>query len=299
MSTSRIFFAVLLIAIATALVVGLCMVENASAAGPEQQQSSNCSTCHADVYKQWSTSNHAKAFTDDVFKSSWDAGKNQKYCLACHTTGYDPNTGNYADPSIGCQICHKPGPNGHPGGPMSVSDSAEFCGTCHTTTYHEWQKSGHGQANVACSSCHDMHSTSLKFKSAADLCASCHKDRNAAANMPMNTTSQCTDCHMYSLPDNSRVEGKAPTGHSFILGSEACQRCHAKDIHQTHKIDLTSAPQPGTDTSIMPTVAAPTASTEVSGASSAGPGLPGIAGGALGGLVLGFVTAAVIVRRKQ
>ena len=295
MSTTRIVLAVFLIALATALVVGLCAAGEAHAAGLEQQ-TPDCATCHADRTKQWETGNHAKAFTNPAFKSAWDSGKNQKYCLACHTTGYDANTGNYAQEGVGCSACHKPGPNGHPGGPMSVSDSAEFCGTCHTTTYHEWQKSGHGQANLACASCHDMHSTSLRFKTAADLCSNCHQERNSQAGMPMNQVGLCTDCHMYNTPDNSRVEGKAPTGHSFILGSDACQRCHGKDIHAAHKISTTDTPAVGTDKVIatpVPTLAAPGAAAGQNG----GLNLPGVAGGALGGLLVGFV-AAVVVRRN-
>ena len=297
MSTTRIVLAIFLIALVTALVVGLCAAGKAHAAGPEQQQTPDCTTCHGDRAKQWETGNHAKAFTNPAFKSAWDSGKNQKYCLACHTTGYDANTGNYAQEGVGCSACHKPGPNGHPGGPMSVSDSAEFCGTCHTTTYHEWQKSGHGKADLACASCHDMHSTSLRFRTAADLCSSCHQERNSQAGMPMNQVGLCTDCHMYNTPDSSRVEGKAPTGHSFVLGSDACQRCHSKDIHAAHQVSTTDTPLIGTDkviTTAVPTLAAPSA---VAG-SNGGLGLPHVAGGALGGLLLGFV-AAVVVRRNR
>ena len=42
MSTARIVFAVFLIAVATTLVVGLCAVGVARAAGSEQQQTPDC-----------------------------------------------------------------------------------------------------------------------------------------------------------------------------------------------------------------------------------------------------------------
>jgi len=296
MSAKCILFAIALITAVTALVISLCLVGNAHADGPAPQSSPDCTTCHADRAKQWQDSNHAKAFSDQVFKSAWDTAKNPAYCLACHTTGFDANTGKYVQEGVSCLACHKAGPNGHPGGPMSVSDSAEFCGTCHTTTYHEWQKSGHGQANLACASCHDMHSTSLRFKTAADLCANCHERKNLEAGMPMNQSSLCTDCHMYNVSETSRAEGKAPTGHSFVLGSDACQRCHSKDIHAAHKIVSTDAPPPGADKPITSPEPAPTVSPNTS---SGGPGLPGVAGGAVGGLVLGFVTATALVRRKE
>lgn len=295
MSTTRILIAICLIAAAIMLIVGLCMVGDAHAEGPQPQQTPDCSACHADRVKQWESSSHAKAFSSDVFQSSWSAAKNEEYCLSCHTTGYDANSGNYTQKDVGCQACHKPGPNGHPAGPMSVSDSAEFCGTCHTTTYHEWQKSGHGKANVACNSCHDMHATTLRFTSAADLCSTCHKETSSQAGMPMSAAGECTDCHMYTLPDTNRVEGKAPTGHSFVMDADACQRCHKDDIHAAHKITSTSAPQPGTDKLIKAPEPTPSIAPE---SASHGTGLPGVAGGALGGLVLGFATASVITRRK-
>ena len=174
MSTTRITCAIFLVAIATAVVVGLCTVEAAAAAGPELQgtpPTQDCTTCHSDLAQQWQSSKHAIAFSGDAFKKTWAEGGNQKYCLTCHTTGYDANTDKYVQEGVTCQACHKPaGTNGHPGGAMTVSDSAEFCGTCHTTTFHEWQKGGHGKANIACRSCHDMHSTTLRVTSRA-ICA--------------------------------------------------------------------------------------------------------------------------------
>jgi len=302
MSTTRIMLAIVFIILVTGLVVSLCTVGSAEAAGPEPQgtppPTPDCSTCHSDRTQQWQSGNHAKAFADSAFKAAWDSGKNQQYCLACHTTGFDANTGKYAQEGITCQACHKPGPQGHPGGPMSVSDSAEFCGTCHVTTFHEWQKSGHGQANLACSSCHDMHSAGLRFKTAADLCANCHQKRNAEAGMPMNTSGLCTDCHMYTLSDNPNAEGKAPTGHSFVMGADACQRCHKDDIHAAHKIASTSAPTPGTDKLIVTPIPPPAVAPGVASAGDGGSTLPGVAGGAVGGLVLGFITAVAFLRRN-
>ena len=300
MSTQRILFAILLIAAVTTVVVGLCMVENAYAAGPEpQQQPPDCTTCHADRAKQWETSRHAQAFSSAEFKKTWDAGKNQPDCLACHTTGFDVNTGKYKQEGVGCSTCHKPGPNGHPGGPMSVADSAEFCGTCHTSTYHEWQKSGHGQANLACSSCHDMHSTELRFKTTADLCSSCHKERANQAGMPMdNTAGACTNCHMYNITKGANAEGKAPTGHSFVMGTDACQRCHKDNIHVAHKVISTAPPQPGTDKPIQQPVASRVAAAAPA-ASNMSSALPGAAGGLIGGLLLGFISAVVVIRRKE
>jgi len=301
MSTTRIMLAVLFVAALTALVVGLCIAGNAEAAGPEPQttppaQTPDCTTCHSDRAQQWQLSRHANAFNNPAFKKMWDEGKNQKYCLVCHTTGYDANTDQYTQDGVGCSACHKPaGTNPHPGGAMTVSDSADFCGTCHTTTLHEWQKGGHGKANVACRSCHDMHSTSLRTTNADALCSNCHKERSLEiANMPMSGAAECANCHMFTLPDD-KAEGKGATGHSFVMSSDACQRCHKDNIHAAHKIDVTSPPQPGVDKLITPPTLTPIAAPS----SPSSSGVAGVVGGALGGMLLGFAAAVVVTRRNQ
>jgi len=301
MSTRRIILAIAFIAAATMLVIGLCTVGSAEAAGPEPQATvtpptPECATCHAEVAKQWQSGKHAAAFSNCAFQKAWADGKNLKYRLTCHTTGYDTNTDKYAQDGVDCLACHRPaGTNSHPGGAMTVSDSADFCGTCHTTTFHEWQKGGHGKANIACKSCHDMHSTTLRTTNPDDLCSNCHKERNVqATNMPMSGVSQYANCHMFTLPDN-KAEGKGATGHSFVMSSDACQRCHKDNIHEAHKINPTSPPQPGTDKSIIPPAAAPALAPKPAGSSNSS--MAGVVGGALGGLLLGFA-AAVVVRRN-
>ncbi len=300
MSTTRTILAILLVTLVTALVVAFLAVMPAAAAGPAQSanppaQVGDCATCHADRAKQWQEGKHAAAFSD-AFKTTWAAANNNKACLVCHTTGFDASTGKYEQEGVGCTTCHKPaGTNGHPGGAMTVSDSAEFCGTCHNTTYAEWQKSGHGTANVSCSSCHDMHSGTLRTPESGDLCSNCHKERNVQSNMPMSGTAQCSDCHMYQVDAAHKVEGKGPTGHTFVMSADACQRCHKDNIHQAHQVVAGATPQPGTDKPIA--TPAITAGNMV--AANSGSGLPATAGGALGGLLVGFAAAALIVRRQR
>jgi len=303
MSTIRMILAIVLIAAVAALVVSLCSAENAAAAGLDQDPPPppNCIACHSEIAEVWKSGKHANAFGDSAFIKAWDEGKNQKYCLTCHTTNYDANTDQYVQEGVGCVSCHKPaGTQSHPGGAMTVSDSAEFCGTCHTTTLHEWQKGGHGKANVACQSCHDMHSTTLRTTNSDDLCSNCHKERNVqAANMPMSGLTQCANCHMFT-PVQEKTEGKGATGHSSVMGSDACQKCHKDNIHAAHKIDPTVPPQPGTDKSITPP--SPASAQQVAApapAAAASSNLPGIAGGALGGMLFGFAAAVVTVRRNQ
>ncbi len=294
MSKARVTLALWLVSAAAALAVILTMARPAAAAGLQDAATPpppDCASCHPDQVKQWESGNHAQAFSRDTFQTAWKTGKNPQYCLACHTTGYDAATGNYTQASVSCTACHQASPNGHPGGQMSISDSAVFCGTCHTTTFHEWQKSGHGQVNLPCTSCHDMHSTELRFKNASDLCSNCHTQAGSAG-MPMSTEATCTDCHMSTESGTSRVEGQAPTGHTFVLDSTACERCHKSDIHAAHQITMTSSLQPGTDKLITTPAAA-----SVAPSTSRPGGLTGIAGGAFGGLILGALMATALRRR--
>jgi len=74
MSTTRITWAIFLIAVVTAVVVGLCTVDAAAAAGPELQgtlPTQDCAACHSDLAQQWQSSKHATAFSDDAFKKTW------------------------------------------------------------------------------------------------------------------------------------------------------------------------------------------------------------------------------------
>ncbi len=306
MSTARIMLAIALITVIAALVVAFCLVGPASAAGPDLQgtppaQTQDCSACHADRVKQWESGKHAQAFSTDAFQKLWADGGKQKYCLTCHTTGYDTKADSYVAEGVTCLACHKQaGDNTHPEGAMTVSSSAEFCGTCHVTTLHEWQQSGHGKANIACTSCHDMHSASLRETPSGDLCTNCHKERNVqAVGMPMSTVAQCANCHMFTQEQVNKQEGKGPTGHSFVMGSDACQRCHKDNIHTAHQVEIGATPQPGTDKPVVlptqpATNAAPSGPTP-----SSNTALPGTAGGALSGLLVGFAAAALIVRRSR
>ena len=116
------------------------------------------------------------------------------------------------------------------------------------------------------------------------------------ANMPMDNTTQCANCHMYTLPDASKAEGKAATGHSFVMSADACQRCHKDNIHEAHNVNPTAPPQPGMDKLI----ATPASTPEVAPAAAKGSsGLGGIIGGAIGGLLVGFVAASSVIRRTK
>jgi predicted CXXCH cytochrome family protein len=260
MSITRVAFAVFLIAVVTAFVVIVCAAGVAYAAGPEPQQQPDCATCHSEVAK------------------AWEGGK-------------------HAEKGVACVVCHKPGSNAHPGSPIGVDKSADLCGTCHSAAFKEWQASGHGRVNVACSSCHDMHSAALKFVTPTDLCAGCHKERSSPTNMPMGSaTNACIGCHMNSAAPNANAGSTPPSNHSFVMGADACQRCHKDSAHAAHQIVSTAAPQPGTDKPVQQPV--PTATVAAASVTSNSVSAwPNIVGGVIGGLLLGFISAVVVIRR--
>ncbi len=55
-------------------------------------------------------------------------------CIGCHTTGYSPQTRQWAELNIGCESCHGPG-SAHAGAPAKaniiIDRTAEACGSCH------------------------------------------------------------------------------------------------------------------------------------------------------------------------
>jgi hypothetical protein len=54
-------------------------------AGLDSLKAESCGTCHKDIYDEWKTSIHAKAFEDPFFQAYWKKDKNIWVCLNCHT----------------------------------------------------------------------------------------------------------------------------------------------------------------------------------------------------------------------
>ena len=142
-----------------------------------------------------------------------------------------------------------------------------------------------------------MHSAALKFVMPTDLCAGCHKERMSPTDMPMGSaTNACVSCHMNSTAPNANTQGTTHFDHSFVMATDACQSCHKDNAHSSHKIASTAEPQPGTDQPIQQPVPIATlaAASVTSNNASA---WPNIVGGVIGGLLLGFISAVVVIRR--
>jgi len=87
--------------------------------------SESCRKCHAGEFKVWSDHPHSKAYEALEKKATRPGLRNyDPECLACHTTGFDYDTGfknKIATPSLinnGCENCHGPG-SGHVANPKN------------------------------------------------------------------------------------------------------------------------------------------------------------------------------------
>jgi len=225
-------FAGLLFALPLAL-VSFALAQASSPWQIQEPQALECSECHAEFQAAWEGGAHGQAVTDPAFRSEWEAQGSPPECLGCHTTGYDPTTGEYHAEGVTCAACHNPVPGNHPLAPASMSRAADMCGECHRDTYFEWQASRHGQSDLTCVSCHDPHATGLKADDASTLCASCHGTRVSAfahsSHAQENLT--CTDCHIGEKNSKPGM-GRGRRAHTFAVNLETCAKCHQHEIHQ-------------------------------------------------------------------
>lgn len=209
------------------------------AQAPGYAGSESCRSCHKNILDVWSHTRHAQAFSSPIFQRDWSAEGSNVTCLECHTTGYNPTNGKYAEEGIGCEACHGPFQPNHPQQAMSVTPDAELCATCHKQTTDEWRASVHSGAGIVCEDCHNPHSQTPKAESVSALCSNCHKERGDSFThgTHANAGLECSNCHMYTSPrTTSPIKGLVPTGHTFSVGSDACIGCHQDTVHTRDEI---------------------------------------------------------------
>lgn len=184
-----------------------------------------------------------------------------KECVVCHqkVAGYASAPDYHQD----CEACHgagelhwgteKPDDTRYP--------TNEECASCHDTgsrTLMTWSTSGHARNGVLCTDCHASHNRELNgIRKVNDLrnalsrnasvttqmCASCHRDVAAAANLPSHHPMRegavgCTDCHSAHGDDTKTLGARTAmcTGcHEAEAGpwifehapvAEDCSYCH-------------------------------------------------------------------------
>jgi hypothetical protein len=195
--------------------------------------SETCGACHEELYQFWMTGPHARAMASPIFEHDWNSSHHAEACLRCHTTGFDAETGKYAEGAVGCEVCHGPMKENHPedlqGHPKL---SAPICANCHLDEWGEWRSSVHAEAEIECDACHNPHGQKLLFDTPQELCGACHSGRGDifAHSTHADRDILCSDCHMHP------AEHGGKTGHTFTVGSGTCIRCHKDEIHAREKI---------------------------------------------------------------
>jgi len=236
----RFFIAIifaLLAAGVTMIAASALQVEKES----KEQFTTNCATCHTEHQMVWQTGAHGQAATDPIFVEEWDRQGNPNACLACHTTGFDVETGTYQAEGVTCEACHGPASSEHPKSPMPVNRSPELCSNCHTDTrfgWNEYQGSTHYQDGIDCATCHDPHSTTLKNIDGLDtsdgsvLCINCHKEYSLgfAETSHHQEGVSCADCHIVDSDIENRPAHSIPD-HSFAANISTCNNCHTDEMH--------------------------------------------------------------------
>ena len=206
---------------------------------PGYAGSQSCAQCHQNIHSEWQGTRHAQAFSAPIFQRDWSELGSQVSCLECHTTGFDAQTGKYAEAGVTCEACHGAFQPNHPDAPMPITPNADLCGKCHKTTTDEWRASVHGQEGIQCQSCHDPHSQNPKADSVTTLCTTCHQDRGSSFthSTHANAGLECSNCHMFTSPRTTDpIQGLVPTGHTFTVGSDACIACHQDTVHTRNEI---------------------------------------------------------------
>jgi len=161
-------------------------------------------------------------------------------CLSCHDKSEAMLSFFHDANGVQCTDCHGPSTEhmDHPRTSPTVvfADDGDGdalngkCLACHNNSGRiHWQSGAHGDANVACVACHDVHVHKDKVldpESQVQVCTTCHKDVLAQLNFPTHHPVNegkvaCSSCHN---PHGS-------TSDSLLVKSnvvDTCTTCHAE-----------------------------------------------------------------------
>lgn len=204
----------------------LSMPQTPSLSVDSFRSASNCQSCHPQHYAQWTTSRHAYAMKDHVFRAlvrlrqqAFDGAQDQ-FCTQCHSApcargGECVDGFAFEDLSplslegVTCEACHKVSGlerthnSGHvldPAGPIRgpIMDPAP-------NPFHATEPSPLHKKSDFCGGCHDVIEVS-----------GLHLERPFAewSNSPAaNTEATCQSCHMPASPGQAAVDGPMRTVH--------------------------------------------------------------------------------------
>lgn len=328
-----IYKCLLLILLLTLLIFGYMWIPvQAQTEPPIRTTADNCVSCHSDVYAVWHQGGHGDArsyaalsqanncmachkeipqgdttdstSSDTSFNTFWVEQGQPMDCVECHVTGYDPNTREWKEDGIACEACHNPIPPNHPNTPMPIAQNAERCQNCHTDArfdWSTWQDSVHFQKDMTCMDCHDPHTTSLQItkqetRDASALCKNCHVEiaQTTSHSIHEKAGATCVTCHLG--PTKGKDDFHQVPDHDFKPKLEACNTCHAQQMHSAGLAASVSTPAAVSPTS----QAIPTLQTTVEQESqvTAEPGTASPFGFSAFGAVVGLVVGISWRRRR-
>jgi len=201
--------------------------------------SSHCRQCHQQIYDQWTTSTHSRAYRDPIYQvflrriDEQRQGKLTRFCVSCHAplatvTRSVPEKLFDGQPKpalleegVACEFCHT-----IPGSELELKrlslGAFVFPRTGQTNTLY----GRHADAKT------DAHPTEpSKFLLSSELCGTCHRFGHPASGMPIQNTyeewknssyaaegKRCQDCHMPAYSGRAANDGKdRPELHAHVF----------------------------------------------------------------------------------
>ena len=208
----------------TIAIVGLCGLAGTASAGVDAAASATCVSCHdAEDLPDMSRSAHA-------------AGKDPRApgCVSCH----GPSLTHVTKPA---GVKERPHPDRMFGkkSMVNVAEANGACLGCHQkdAKHALWRGSQHDNADVACSSCHKVHTNHDKVMTKAtqpEVCYACHKEQRTqvqrASHHPIpEGKMSCSDCHNVHGSVGPKLAKRDST-------NGTCFDCHAEKrgpfVHQ-------------------------------------------------------------------
>ena len=158
-------------------------------------------------------------------KHGTNADKRTPSCTSCHGD---------SEKHLGHKGSDKPPKPDRTFGKNSMTSSADRSGTCLTchqkdSKRHLWAGSAHEARDVACNSCHQVHSAKDRVRdkrTQSEVCFTCHKEQRALTEKPSHHPIPegkmgCSDCH--------NVHGSAgPKLLTRDTTTDTCYQCHAE-----------------------------------------------------------------------